>query len=606
MFPLLAVVGALASSPAYPSPCDVAFSPDGSVVAVADHGRSRVVLLAAADGSARGEIPLVKPTALAWSGDRLYAAENGALTVAELDPARAKLLRRLPVAPRPAGVAVAPRRRLLAATGSATGELTIVDLATGRPARRVPLAGEPFAVAITPDETTAVVTQLVPVGDATRDDHAAAVFLVDLLGARPPEAIPLVAGATAVREVAIAPDGRWAYLAHCIGRYQLPTTQLDRGWVNTNAVTILDLAARTRYATVLLDQLHEGAADPWGLALSPDGRTLQVTCSGVHQLARLNLARLHDYLEGRLPTDSPLLQTSAEYALTALNLWPRIAADPTARSLLADDLVALTRAELLDRRPLAIRGPRGLDIAPDGRLAVAGYFSGAVAIDQAVYPLGPSRPPDAVRRGEAHFHDATLAFQHWLSCATCHPDARADGLNWDLLNDGIGNPKNTKSMLLADRTPPAMAHGIRADVTHAAAAGFRFIGRAATDDELADILAYLRSLTPRASPHRGPAAQRGAAIYHNPRVGCAKCHPAPLYTDLQAYDVGTATTLDSAPEFDTPTLVEAWRTAPYLHDGRAASLRDVLTAANPHDRHGATAHLGPRELDDLVAFVLSL
>ena len=45
-------------------------------------------------------------------------------------------------------------------------------------------------------------------------------------------------------------------------------------------------------------------------------------------------------------------------------------------------------------------------------------------------------------RGNMYFHDATLGFQGWQSCASCHPnDARADGLNWDLLNDGLGNPK---------------------------------------------------------------------------------------------------------------------------------------------------------------------
>ena len=27
-------------------------------------------------------------------------------------------------------------------------------------------------------------------------------------------------------------------------------------------------------------------------------------------------------------------------------------------------------------------------------------------------------------------------------------------MNWNLLNDGMGNPKNVKSMLLAHATPP--------------------------------------------------------------------------------------------------------------------------------------------------------
>ena len=76
--------------------------------------------------------------------------------------------------------------------------------------------------------------------------------------------------------------------------------------------------------------------------------------------------------------------------------------------------------------------------------------------------LSPQQVPDQIRKGERLFNDGAISFQGWLSCNSCHsPDARVDALNWDLLNDGIGNPKNAKSLLLAHRTPPAMWHGIR-------------------------------------------------------------------------------------------------------------------------------------------------
>ncbi|MHC4147198.1 MAG: cell surface protein, partial [Planctomycetota bacterium] len=80
----------------------------------------------------------------------------------------------------------------------------------------------------------------------------------------------------------------------------------------------------------------------------------------------------------------------------------------------------------------------------------------------------------AERRGEMLFNDALLCFQSWQSCASCHPsDARVDALNWDLLNDGLGNPKNTKSLLLSHETPPAMITGIRENAEIAVRAGFR-------------------------------------------------------------------------------------------------------------------------------------
>jgi cytochrome c peroxidase len=58
--------------------------------------------------------------------------------------------------------------------------------------------------------------------------------------------------------------------------------------------------------------------------------------------------------------------------------------------------------------------------------------------------------------------------------------------------------------------------------------------------------------------------------------------------------------------YDTPALIEAYRTAPYLHDGRAKTLRDVLTVHNEKGLHGTTSGLTEQELQDLEAFLLSL
>ena len=45
---------------------------------------------------------------------------------------------------------------------------------------------------------------------------------------------------------------------------------------------------------------------------------------------------------------------------------------------------------------------------------------------------------------------------------------------------------------------------------------------------------------------------------------------------------------------------------PYLHDGRAPTLQDVVLTHNPTDRHGQTSHLSEVEVHDLVAFLLSV
>ena len=82
----------------------------------------------------------------------------------------------------------------------------------------------------------------------------------------------------------------------------------------------------------------------------------------------------------------------------------------------------------------------------------------------------------------------------------------------------------------------------------------------------------------------------------------AECHPPPLYTDLRQHNVGTGLGREEDHAWDTPTLVECWRTAPYLHDGRSATL-DALFR---EERHGLEEELSPDALADLVEYVQSL
>ncbi len=266
-------------------------------------------------------------------------------------------------------------------------------------------------------------------------------------------------------------------------------------------------------------------------------------------------------------------------------------------------------------------GPRSVIVI--GRVAyTANYFSDtltALDLDKShpraeSIPLGPKPPMTPARKGELYFHDAGICFQGWQSCATCHPgDARVDALNWDLLNDGIGNPKNNKSLLLAFETPPAMSTGVRESAEAAVEAGIRSILFTVQPPEVAESIgAYVRSLSAVPSPHLvkgklSAKAKRGEKLFRSDEVGCLQCHPGPHFTDLHSYDVGTRGALDrDSDTFDTPSLVELWRTSPYLHDGSAATVQEVLTRSNPKNHHGRTSQLTPEQLDDLAEYLLSL
>ena len=610
-----------APKPPYRSPLDVAYAPDGKTLAVSDHTAGALVLIDVETAQVRSEIALRgQPAGVAWGpdGKRLFVAECGAGSVAEVDPVAGKVTRRFGVGPRPVGVAVAPHRGLLLAANSATHTVSVLDLTSGKEKRRIGGLHTPYFLAVTPDEALAVVGNLLPATPASDPATSASVSLIDMDAGTVAADVRLPPNGALIREVAISPDGKWAYAAHTLGRAMLPTTQLERGWINTNAVTIIDLALRKRLATVLLDHVSEGAADPWGTAVSPDGKTLWVSLAGVHQLGKLELPPIHKLVQGE-PRERAGEGDPGDRGYAAASLSAE--SEQSGADALSNDLAALYRAGALARIPIEGKCPRGIAVSPDGtQLAAALYYSGGVALvdtgtraTSTVVSLGLSPELDPVRRGESIFHDATYCFQHWLSCATCHPDGRADGLNWDLLNDGIGNPKNTRSLLLSHKTPPMMARGVRATTEAAEEAGFRHIlFWEPEQEELEAVAAFVRAMQPERSPYLLPngqlsaTAQRGKAIFESRETECAKCHPPPLYTDLKTYDVGTRGSLDRAAEFDTPTLVELWRTPPYLHHGQARNLREALTAYNKEDKHGSTSHLSEQSLDALAEFLLSL
>ena len=99
------------------------------------------------------------------------------------------------------------------------------------------------------------------------------------------------------------------------------------------------------------------------------------------------------------------------------------------------------------------------------------------------------------------------------------------------------------------------------------------------------------------------AAERGKLLFASKAAGCIECHSKPHYTDQEMYDVGSKAPYDRRRKFDTPSLIESWRTAPYLHDGHYTTVKDLLIKGN----HGKTVKkLNEEQIDDLVEFVLSL
>lgn len=385
-----APAGVAAAGPVYRSPVAVAVSPDGRLLYASDKTANCIAVIDLAAGKPLREIRIPgEPHGLALSvdGRTLYVAERNAHAVAVVDTAAGKVARRIPVGFWPVAIAVAEKSHRLYTCNRGDHTVSMVDLGAGKELKRARVGREPDGLAITPDQSRLVVANMLPEGAGTDPTIAAEVTILDAASMEPTARPKLPPGSTVATGVATSPDGRWAYVVHTLGRFNLPISQLDHGWVHTYALTILDLSAGKIAATLLLDDLSAGAADPWAIVESPDGRRLWVSHSGVHEISTVEIGRVHDLLDGKVPDDLARLKDGMRD-----NIWVRISKDRAAIAQLANDLTALYLAGAIRRTPSGGKGPRGMALSPDGRrLYAANYFSGTIGV---LDVNGGSRPPE--------------------------------------------------------------------------------------------------------------------------------------------------------------------------------------------------------------------
>ncbi|MBT3199095.1 MAG: c-type cytochrome [Phycisphaerales bacterium] len=598
-----AVTAAPATTPMYLSPVAMAPNKAGTTIYIVQATANRIDVFDVASEKVTKSIDLGLPlTGLALSQDetKLYvtAAEtDGNLRTVDIKTGKITATTRVghtPMSPvvSPDGKKVYIGNRFgRQGTGVSIGSISVVDLALGKEVKTEHVPREPTAIDISNDGKSLIIANHLPATASDQDYAAAEVTIIDVDGKNDPIKINLPNGAMALRGVEVSPDGKMAAVTHMLARFHLPTTQLERGWMNTNAISLIDVAGKKLINTILLDDVDHGAANPWAIAWTADSQTLCVTHAGTHEISVIDMKALMAKL------DKAVAEKKDKEVQNDLSF-----------------LVGIRR-----RLKLAGNGPRSMTIIGN-KAYVCEYFTDSMSVLDIspdsrpvakAIALGPKIAMTPARKGEMFFNDAQLCFQMWQSCATCHPDGRTDGLNWDLMNDGMGNPKSTKSLLLAHRTPPAMITGIRASAEVGVRAGIRFIQFAVRPEEDAQAIdAYLKAMTPIPSPflvngELTASAKRGKILFDGV-AGCAACHNGKLLTDLEKYDVGTGKESEAKKEFDTPTLVEIWRTAPYLYDGRAVTIVELLKPKyNAKDLHGTTTKLTPKQKADLAEYILS-
>ena len=131
----------------------------------------------------------------------------------------------------------------------------------------------------------------------------------------------------------------------------------------------------------------------------------------------------------------------------------------------------------------------------------------------------------------------------------------------------------------------------------------RLGGTGLSDEQAKDLAAYVLSLPrPRTpTPHDKAAVARGKALFDSKEVGCAGCHGGPKLTNNKRQEF--TSNLDKV---DTPSLIGVSLSAPYFHDGSAATLRAVLLDNGMVHGMLTSAKLSDHQIDDLIAFLDTL
>ncbi len=573
------------------SPIALALTADGHRMLAANQTAGSVSWIDPVAGTVLGEVKTGdRPSGVAVSNDGktgLVAHWYGYdLAILNLAGDRVEIVGRVEVGPEPRGVVIAGDGRTAYVAVGASNEVVRVDIPGRKVTGRVAVGREPRGLAITPDGSRLVVANA----------RGRSVSVVDL-GRLAVERTLTHEGDNA-RQITVSPDGRHAYVAAMNNRgFATTLNNIDLGWVLGQRIVRVRLDGSEPADSVSLDPLGDAAGDVHGLAIADGGKLFAVSCGGTHEVMLLR--------EDRKP----------------LPWRTGVGRDVMAADLLKDK----TRF-----RRVALGGrPTELAFAPDGRtLYAANYMANAIQVIDATagtltrtIPLGGPEAPSLARRGEALFHDAYRSANHWYSCNTCHSDGHTNGLDFDTLNDGwqdrssshLRSRKKVPTLRGVARTGPWTWHGWQADLDDAVIESFTksMQGKRPSASESEAVVAYLGTLDFPRNPSReadgglSPSARRGEALYRSSKANCASCHSGPEFTDGKLHDVGLNEPGDVYKGHNPPSLRGLYDKDPYLHDGRARTLRDALTGDHAPENLGGSPISGA-ELDDLVAYLKSL
>jgi YVTN family beta-propeller protein len=562
------------------SPIDLVLVADGQRALTANHTSDSVTLIDLRQRKVLAETSVGrKPAAVVCTADGRRAAVSnswsGTVSLLDVEATTLRTSAEIKVGSLPRGLAFALDGKSLYVALSGSDEVVQLDLQTQKITQRWPAPREPRRLVLSDDGRI-----LAAASGRSGQVRCWDTRLRQLISERS------IGDAFNLRGLTFTPDGKDLLCAHVVRRdFPVSRHNIEEGWVSDSRLSRLPVAADVRPPLwqIALDTRGRAVGDPEGVAFSRQGDRLALTAGGTHEVLLFETAAIP---------------------------WSRGDPGDFLDEVLSANDGKLRRIELGGRPVAAAFGADGSE------LVVANYLLDSVQVVDVragkivrTIGLADGAKPLPARQGEAIFYDARRSHNQWFSCHTCHTDGHTCGLTFDTLNDdSYGNPKLTPSLRGVTKTGPWTWHGWQSDLGKSVEKSLTetMFGPRPSAEDVQALLAYLETLEQPPNPHPGDgdAVARGKLLFHG-KAKCARCHHGEQYTSEKNFDVHLEPDGSRYLLWNPPSLRGVWDRGPFLHDGRAKTLEDVLEKHHTPQKLGG-AELTAEELQDLLSFLRSL
>jgi YVTN family beta-propeller protein len=503
----------------------------------------------------------------------------------------------------PAGLSLSADEKTLYVVNTFSSDISVIDLKTKNEQKRLSAGSDPTGIKLSPNGQLYVTSRrakIVPYGEPVVCD-----LTVINDSAKRVDEYKEVESAYMMENVAFTPSGDLGVVTLIRPKNLVPTIQVEHGWIMTHGIGIIDMKNEGRIIQLLLDEPGAYYSDPFDVAITPDGKKAFVTSSGVNSVSVIDLDSVRSLIASSTPE---MLNSYANHLGIS--------------------------SKYIVKRIKTGANPKGLAVSPDGKLLyIAEQLEDRIAVVnvenlETISSIVVGNTDVSInRKGRRLFTNAGGTYQNQFACYTCHPDNHEDGLVYNMAASDMGrNLANTQSLREINHTAPFKWNGKNQTVYKQDGMRFSTVltrNEGFSFDQLDAITAFI--LTGIKSPpnlqynNNGEltaSQERGKIMFERSidndgkpipeKDRCVTCHPPPYFSNFQFADVGTLAENDDPTDFDTPHLNNVFTSAPYLHDGRAATLEEIWTKYAHHDEHGRVNDMLKGQLNDLIDYLKSI